>query len=366
VRKVRLVARRKGSRCWYCNFTVSGRRYRQCLDTEDAAVAEILASAIRHEALIGKISGKRPEMTLSAAFARYRIEHAQFLPSADSIKLYSRVLQARKALGPDILLSELTPGAVASMAARMRATLANGSINRYLGHLRSVCIMGRDVWRVAVAEIEWRKLFLDEPAEREHVLSHDEERALFDALRPDFHALVRFALVTGMRLDNCLTLTWRQVDFDAGIIRFLVKSKKPGGAVHVIPITPAVTAIIAGERGRHETRVFTYVAQRNRAGEQRKGERHPFTHDGWRKAWGEALAAAGIADFRFHDLRHTAATRALHAHKNLKTVQRMLGHKDIKTTLRYTRSDVADVRSAMEAVEASQARVAAVKREGGT
>ena len=36
---------------------------------------------------------------------------------------------------------------------------------------------------------------------------------------------------------------------------------------------------------------------------------------------------------------------------NLKTVQRMLGHKDIATTLRYTRSDTDDVRAAMEAVE---------------
>jgi integrase len=59
-----------------------------------------------------------------------------------------------------------------------------------------------------------------------------------------------------------------------------------------------------------------------------------------RRRWIEA----GITDFRFHDLRHTAGTRALHAHRNLKTVQRMLAHKNIATTLRYTRSDVEDVR----------------------
>jgi integrase len=84
---------------------------------------------------------------------------------------------------------------------------------------------------------------------------------------------------------------------------------------------------------------------------QNAGERYPFTRDGWRRAWAEALVEAKIEDFRFHDLRHTAATRAQGAVGNLKTVQRMLGHKDIKTTLRYIRSDVADVRAAMEAVE---------------
>ena len=84
---------------------------------------------------------------------------------------------------------------------------------------------------------------------------------------------------------------------------------------------------------------------------QHRGERYPFTKAGWRRAWAEALVEAKIENFRFHDLRHTAGTRAQRAIGNLKTVQRMLGHKDIKTTLRYIRSDVADVRAAMEAVE---------------
>ena len=107
--------------------------------------------------------------------------------------------------------------------------------------------------------------------------------------------------------------------------------------------------------------VFTYVCARNRYDPrtktiQRKGERYPFTQDGWRKQWSRALAEAKIQDFRYHDLRHSAGTRALRAYRNLKAVQRMLGHNDIKTTLRYTRSDVEDVRAAMEAVEKSQSR----------
>jgi integrase len=69
-------------------------------------------------------------------------------------------------------------------------------------------------------------------------------------------------------------------------------------------------------------------------------------------------------------LRHTAATRAQRAVGNLKTVQRMLGHKDIKTTLRHVRSDVADVRAAMEAVEEATLGPRAVgeeeKKAGGS
>lgn len=100
--------------------------------------------------------------------------------------------------------------------------------------------------------------------------------------------MVRFARVTGARLGNVIDLTWRQVDWDAGTIVFRVKSRKPGGELHYLPITPAVAVILSRERGRHQARVFTYVCARNRYDPrtkvlQRKGERYPFTHDGWRK-----------------------------------------------------------------------------------
>ena len=100
--------------------------------------------------------------------------------------------------------------------------------------------------------------------EREHVVSEDEERRLFDALRPDFRPMARFALVTGARLGNVIDLPWRQVDWDVGTIAFRMKSKKPGCELHYLPITPAVAAILSRERGRHQERVFTYVCVRNR------------------------------------------------------------------------------------------------------
>src|SRR5271169_825106 len=56
--------------------------------------------------------------------------------------------------------------------------------------------------------------------EREHVLSEEEERRLFEARRPDFPPIVRFAPVTGARLGNVIGLRWRQVDSHTGIIVF--------------------------------------------------------------------------------------------------------------------------------------------------
>ena len=55
-----------------------------------------------------------------------------------------------------------------------------------------------------------------------------------------------------------------------------------------------------------------------------------------RKGFQKALEDAQIDDFRFHDLRHTFASRLVMAGGDLVTVRELLGHKDIKMTLRYS------------------------------
>lgn len=171
---------------------------------------------------------------------------------------------------------------------------------------------------------------------------------MFAHLGDDLSALVLFCLLTGLRLGNAIRLTWAQVNLNAAVITFMVKSRKPGGKVQVLPLTNALLVLLANQRGLHPIYVFTYQCQKTRR-LRRRGERYPFTKSGWRKQWSRALKAAGIEDFRFHDLRHTAATRTLRASGNMKAVQKMLGHSDITTTARYAHVMVDDVRAAMEA-----------------
>jgi site-specific recombinase XerD len=53
------------------------------------------------------------------------------------------------------------------------------------------------------------------------------------------------------------------------------------------------------------------------------------------KYWEEYLAQADVQDFTWHDLRNTFASRLVMAGVDLYTVSRLLGHKDIKVTMRY-------------------------------
>ena len=105
--------------------------------------------------------------------------------------------------------------------------------------------------------------------------------------------------------------------------------------------------------------IFTYVCQKTKSRYTDKwgrlqparkiGERYPMTATVLRKPWVTAKAAAQIEGFRFHDLRHTRGTRMLRATGNLATAQKALGHRSIKTTLRYAHAFDDDVRNALEA-----------------
>jgi integrase len=215
----------------------------------------------------------------------------------------------------------------------------------------------------------WNDLLLEEPDERERILSTDEETALFASLRQDYHPLFRFAVLSGIRLDNCIRLRWSQIDWEAGVIRLKVKSRKPGGKAHSVPITRAIAAVLGAERGKHDEAVFTYVCKRTARNRHSrllmvKGRRYPFSPNGWRKAFYDAREVAKLPDFRFHDLRHTAATRTYRASRNLKAVQKMLGHEDIRTTMRYLKSDTDDVRAAMEAGQSGHTSGTLANSEG--
>ncbi|MBI3814532.1 MAG: site-specific integrase [Nitrospinae bacterium] len=69
-----------------------------------------------------------------------------------------------------------------------------------------------------------------------------------------------------------------------------------------------------------------------------------------RKSFASALRRAGIKDFHFHDLRHTFASHLVMAGVDLTTVSRLLGHKDIKMTLRYAHLAPAHMHEAVQKI----------------
>lgn len=185
--------------------------------------------------------------------------------------------------------------------------------------------------------------FLNENNERTRYLSPDEETRLMDALllNPTLTAIVVLAINTGMRKGEILKLEWRDVDFSRNLIH--VRETKSDHDRFVPLNAPARAALDDLPRTKAQRWVF-----------------HSSSSSGHlveiKKAWATALRFAGIEDFHFHDLRHTAGSRlaATGAHPN--TIKELLGHQNLKTTERYMHA----------AAELKQAAVAALENFGQT
>jgi integrase len=139
-----------------------------------------------------------------------------------------------------------------------------------------------------------------------------------------------------MRRGELLSLRWEQIDFIHGRIRIL--DAKTNSGDRSIPMN-SVVSVLLDDLG--QTKKSNLVFPSNR----RVGERFLDLKKGFKKA----VQLAGIAPIRFHDLRHTFATRLVQAGVDIITVQHLLGHAKISMTARYAHSP-------------NNARIAAVRR----
>jgi integrase len=264
-----------------------------------------------------------------------------------------------KIIGPNRFLADIGMKHMREFVAKRRAQdVSNASINREIS-------LAQRVWKMALSNghdvpmpgtkgaIVWSDLKLDEPKERVRELSASEERRLFEHLSDDLAAVVRFAIMSGQRRGAIIGLRWDRVDMEA--MRATVHTK--GDQFHTFPLTLAMMELILDRPVVDGCPyVFTYRCARpapKRPDRPRRlrGQRYAYSEEGWKREWGRALTAAEITDFRFHDLRHTSATRVLRSSGNLKAAQRLLGHSNISTTGRYAHVLDEDLRSIMSATE---------------
>lgn len=244
------------------------------------------------------------------------------------------------------------------IAARRGEGVANGTVNRTVTELlRRILKRAKARWKQTIDEtIEWTDLMLPEPKERIRELREAEEADIRGTMRPDYLPAIAFVLASGCRLAEPVALRWSHIDWKALTIEIHGKGDKK----ETIPLSDELRAILAPLRGHHPEHVFTYVGQRTRKNPKTgktitAGKRYPITYEGLKTAWRRHGAPkAGLGDFRFHDMRHTAATRLLRETGNLKLVQRLLRHEHITTTVKYAHADLDDLRGGMNRVSKSR------------
>ncbi len=140
-----------------------------------------------------------------------------------------------------------------------------------------------------------------------------------DRLRP----IVLLALNTGMRRGEIFGLSWADIDRKQAVVTVRGAGAKSGKTRH-IPLNAEALAVLKGWQK-------TTGAESGLVFPGQDGARV----DNIQTSWERLLKAAKISNFRFHDLRHTFASKLVMAGVDLNTVRELLGHSDLKMTLRY-------------------------------
>jgi len=166
-------------------------------------------------------------------------------------------------------------------------------------------------------------------------LRDEEERRLLAAC-PAW--LREFAVETGLRLGEILTLQWPHVDLGHGTLTVEAATTK-NGLPRTIPLSDRALAVL--QRRQSLSGIASLVVFANR----KSGQRTLGTVN---RAIRRALTRAGITNCRFHDLRHTFATRLCQDGVDPYTVQRLVGHQDPKMTQRYAHHCTESLRRGIE------------------
>ncbi|WP_028136179.1 tyrosine-type recombinase/integrase [Bradyrhizobium japonicum] len=224
--------------------------------------------------------------------------------------------------------------------------VSNGTVNRStIAVLQRLFTFAKAERATFEHEPNWGELYLPEPVERVRELMDEEAASIDAAMRDDYEPFFALVRASGMRLKECVTLRWSEVNFGT---KQIVRTGKGGRRV-VFPITEAIREILWPLQGHHAEFVFTYVAiYGNRRMGIVRGQRYPITYSGTKAAWQTLRRRAKLSDFRFHDYRHDFGTKLLRDSGNLKLVQKALNHRDIKSTLRYAHVLDEDVADAVE------------------
>jgi integrase len=217
------------------------------------------------------------------------------------------------------------------------------TVNRHLTLLRAILRMAlrdRLLDPSALPEIEPLK----ENNERVRYLSEDEEQRLTDALPPLLRPLVLVGIHTGMRRGELLSLTWDDVDLLGGSV--LVRKSKSGEGRR-IPMSATARRTFGALFETRRERMHSPVIRQSEAA------RRVFTapRGGYlvnlNRAWYRAIKVARLDGLRFHDLRHTFASRLAMSGVDLFRVQTLMGHKSSRMTVRYAHLSPEHLRAAV-------------------
>ena len=334
----------KRGQVWWFSFSYKGRQIRKSAETENKKIAEKIHHKVMTEVSEGKWFEKLlgEGKTFSEMMEKYMAEHS--IPNKASSDRDERSLKHLLPSLGDLLLLEITPRKINSYKTLRRQEGASPcTVNRELALMKHAFTLSINEWEWAKDNPVKKVSMEKEPPARDRWLTDDEEGRLLVVSPQWLQKIIIFALDTGCRKDEILSLTWIVIDLSNRVVTIFGKKT---GVRRSIPLTKRVQKMLqemkktdGKVRSIKDNYVFTHP-------EGQQVNIHTL-----RSAYERALKKAEIEEFWFHDLRHTFASRLAQKGVDPYTIQKLMGHETFTTTQRYAHHHTESLRRGIEALE---------------
>lgn len=308
---------------WYCQFMVKGERVHKLLDgarnEPDAKDLELAEKFRLRQIQNGLLQREKKKYTINQAINFYlnyskihKKDYQHDISKTEFIKSFFR----NKNL--DEILTKDVEAYICFLKENKK--YSNATINRYLSALRKIFNIAIDNNMLNKNPCKTIKA-MKENNEKIRYLTKEEEEKLFKELPERIKPIILCALHTGLRRSNILAMKWENIDLDFRYIEILKQDNKGHKSIK-IPISDVLFEVFTSIEVKSE---YVFINPKTN-----------LPYDNIHKAFKNACLRAGLGkDFRFHDLRHTVATRLVEKGVDIRTVQEIMAHSSITTTQRY-------------------------------
>ncbi len=264
------------------------------------------------------------------------------------------------AIFPAARLNALTPAALEHARTQLAEGRTPQTVNRYMGFLRRVLNKAVRDGKLASNPVSRIKMFR-EPAGKTRFLSPEEERTLCGAIGVQSAAMVRLAILTGMRQMEQFSLRWEHVDLERSLIT--LPATKAGG-VQYVRLNQEGRAILQSlnERAAKVQAVAEAqaIANQTTGGEKRSPwvfpSENPDSHvdprNFYRRVYLPTVKQLGMEGVSWHTLRHTFASRLAMSGASEGTIAALLRHSGTSLVKRYAHLSSSHLQQEVEKVAA--------------
>lgn len=294
---------------YHVDITIpGGKRVRHSIGTSDKKAAQEYHDTLKAKLWRVTKLEEKPSITWDEAALRWLKEMAHKASIANdttAIYYFTQLWRGK-------YLNEIGRDEIAKAVESLN--VKDSTRNRYVACVRAILTRAAKEWSVLdhVPPVRTYK----EAKKRIRWITQEEAGRLIDALPEHYAQIARFALATGLRMSNILQLEWSQVNMQQRTAWIHPDQAKARRAI-AVPLDDSAVEVIRERLGKDNIRVFGRL---NRIES---------------RIWKRSISAAGIDDFRFHDLRHTWASWHIQAGTPLHVLQELGGWECVEMVQKY-------------------------------